>query len=130
MNIRYTLLLATALLASAASAQFVAIMEVKEPVPGICDDKHVYALFPGFKGQRPATWVITKEQVQERLNADVAWLKDNPKFKLTKHESVSVMVNCKGVVVKVELDSKSEAFNEEVEAVFNSLGACEVGTLR
>jgi hypothetical protein len=129
MNIRFNLLFSSALLASTASAQFLATMEVKEPVPGICDDKHVYVLFASFTGQHEAKWEITKEQVEERLNAEVTWLKENPKFKLKKYESVSVVVNCKGVVVRVELDSKSKAFNEQVESVFNSLGACEAGTL-
>lgn len=129
MNLRFALLLSCALLGRVTSAQLIATVEVTEPVPGICDNKHVYALLPYFTGQHEAKWEATKEQVQERLNAEVTWLKENPKFKLKKHESVSVWVNCKGVVVKVELDSKSEPFNEQVEAVFNSLGKCQPGTL-
>ena len=37
-----------------ASAQFVAKMEVKEPIPGLCNDQEVYAIFPSFKGHEEA----------------------------------------------------------------------------
>jgi len=36
---------------STISGQFVAKMEVKEPIQGICDGNEVYALIPSFDGQ-------------------------------------------------------------------------------
>ncbi|HCZ35026.1 MAG TPA: hypothetical protein DHV26_03780, partial [Cytophagales bacterium] len=55
-------------------------MEVKEPIDGLCNDKEVYALLPMLKGQEEAVCPVTKEQILERLNNEVQFIKDNPKY--------------------------------------------------
>jgi hypothetical protein len=113
----------------AAPAQFVAIREMKEPVEGICDNAKVYALF-NFDGQQVQQCSMTKAEVEELLNSKVTYLRGDPKFKLKKHESVSTMVNCKGELVAVELDTKSAEFNQQVIDVFRTMGATwTAGTL-
>jgi len=115
---------------TAASAQFVAKMEVKEPIPGICDDKEVYALFPMFEGQVEAVAPVTKDELLKKLN-EISYLKDNPKTK-TKG-MVSLVINCKGKVVQCEMDgnnkTSSEALDKQIVAVFNSLGEWKPGKL-
>lgn len=48
---KYFFFLFFSFILSAANAQFVATMELKEKVPGICDMTKVYVLFAGFDGQ-------------------------------------------------------------------------------
>jgi ArsR family metal-binding transcriptional regulator len=102
------------------SAQIVAIREVKEPIPGVCDNAKVYAalIFDGQVGQKCA---MPKAEVEALLNSNVTYLQKNPKFKLKKYESVSTIVNCSGELVAVELDTKSPEFNEQVIKVFREL---------
>jgi hypothetical protein len=112
-----------------ATAQLVAIREMTEPVEGICDNSKVYALF-NFKGQEVQQCSMTKSEVEELLNRTVTYVRDNPKFDLQKHESVSTMVNCKGELVAVELDTKSAEFNQQVIEAFREMEATwTAGTL-
>jgi hypothetical protein len=126
---RFSILLASLICLVPAYAQFVATVEVKEPVPGICNDKHVYALLNFLDGQKEHTCDTAKTRIEELLNERVTYLKENPKFKLKKYESVSTWVSCEGKLVKVDLDSKSPQFNEQVIAVFLSLSGWHVGTM-
>ena len=71
------LILFTTLTGLTVSAQFVARMEVKEDIPGICDKNEVYALFPSLKGQEEAICPMTKDEILIKLNAEVTFLKDN-----------------------------------------------------
>ncbi len=122
------LLFAAGFLSLTASAQFVARMEVKEDIPGICDKKEVYVMFPGFDGQVQAECPLTDEQIIERLN-EIQFLKDNPKFK--GEGMIGLIINCKGEVVKCEMDNKtkSEELDKQIEEVFNALGEWKNGTL-
>lgn len=123
------LILATSLLAISASAQFVAKLEVKEDIPGICDKNEVYALFPGFDGQVEAVCPITENEILERLNSEIQFLKDNPKYK--DKGMMGLIVNCKGEVVQCKMDNKTknEELDKQIETVFNSLGDWKNGTL-
>ena len=111
------------------SAQFVAIMEVKEPIPGLCNDKEVYALLPSFKGQEEAICPLTKEKILERLNNEVPFLKDNPKY--DDKGMIGLVINCKGIVVQCKMDNKTKSseLDKQIEAVFNSLGEWKSGKL-
>lgn len=114
---------------TSASAQLVAIREMKEPMEGVCDNSKVYAMLL-FDGQVMQKCSMTKEEVEEMLNRTVTYVRDNPKFKLKKHESVSTMVNCKSELVAVELDTKSAEFNQQVIEAFRTMGATwTAGTL-
>ncbi|OIQ27208.1 MAG: hypothetical protein BM564_13015 [Bacteroidetes bacterium MedPE-SWsnd-G2] len=117
------------LLSFNASAQFVATMEVKEPIEGICNAKEVYALFPMLDGQEEAICPISKEEILNRLNSEVQFLKDNPKF--NGKGMIGLVINCKGEVVQCEMDNKTKSaeLDKQIEAVFNSLGDWLAGKL-
>ena len=104
------LILLTVITYSTASAQFVAKMEVKEPIEGICDVNEVYALFSSFSGQEEAVCPLTKDEILNRLNSEVQFLKDNPKY--NDKGMIGLVINCKGEVVKCKMDNKTK--NEEL----------------
>jgi len=111
------------------SAQFVATMEVKEPIEGICNEKEVYALFPMLDGQEEAICPVSKEEILKRLNSEIQFLKDNPKFK--GKGMIGLVINCKGEIVQCEMDNKTKSaeLDKQIEAVFNSLGDWKTGQL-
>lgn len=82
-----------------------------------------------FEGQIEAVCPITKEQILTRLNSEIQFLKDNPKYK-TKG-MIGLLINCKGEVVQSEMDTKtkSKELDKQIEALFNSLGEWKAGKL-
>jgi len=114
----------------AVSAQFVASREVKENIPGLCNKKEVYVLFP-IDGQVEAVCPLTKQELLNKLNKDVTFITNNPKYK--DHGMIEVIINCKGEVVWCQMDgngkTKSPELDKQIEGVFNSLGLWKVGTL-
>ena len=112
-----------------ASAQFVAKMEVKEDIPGICDKNEVYALFTSFDGQDEAICPISKDEILKRLNSEIQFLKDNPKYK--DKGMIGLIINCRGEVIKSKMDNKTKntELDKQIEAVFNSLGEWKAGKL-
>ncbi len=123
------LILLTMIIGLTSSAQFVAKMEVKEEIPGICDKNEVYALFDSFKGQDEAICPVSKEEILKRLNSEVQFLKDNPKYK--DKGMIGLIINCKGKVVSCKMDNKTKSseLDSQIEAVFNSLGEWKPGKL-
>lgn len=119
----------TSMIGLAASAQFVAKMEVKEDIPGICDKNEVYALFSSFTGQEQAVCPVSKDSILKRLNTEVAFLKENPKYK--DEAMIGIIINCKGEVVLCKMDNKTKSaeLDKQIEAVFNSLGVWKAGKL-
>jgi hypothetical protein len=115
--------------AYAASAQFVAKLEVKEPIPGLCDEKEVYSMFPGFKGQEEAVCPVSEDKILERLNNEVQFLKDNPKY--DDKGMMGLIISCKGDLVQCKMDNKTKKaeLDKQIEAVFNSLGTWKAGKL-
>jgi hypothetical protein len=126
---RILLIFLTAVFGLTASAQFVAKMEVKEDIPGICDKNEVYVLFSSFKGQEEAICPVSKKEILKRINAEVAFLHDHPEY--TDKGMIGLIINCKGEVVKCKMDNKTQdaALDIQIEAVFNSLGAWKAGKL-
>lgn len=114
---------------SPLSAQFVAKLEVKEPIEGVCNDKEVYALFPMFDGQQEAVCPLSKEAVRKKLNAEVAYLQAHPKH--SDKGMVHLLVNCRGEVVSCEMDKKTKSpeLDEQIVAVFKGLGNWQPGKL-
>ena len=112
-----------------ASAQFIAKMEVKEDIPGICDKNEVYSLFPSFDGQDEAICSISKKDILKRLNSELQFLKDNPKYK--DKGMIGLVINCKGEVVECKMDNKTKSaeLDKQIEVVFNSLGEWKSGKL-
>jgi len=100
----------------------VATMEVKEPIEGVCDNSAVYAILP-FKGngQIKAIASMTDEEIEKLLNTQVEFLKDKPKYK--DKGMVGLVVNCKGEMVKCEIDNetKNPELDKQIVAVFNEL---------
>lgn len=109
--------------------QFVAIMEVKEPIDGLCNQNKVYALFPMLKGQYEAECPVSKDEILKRLNTEVQFLKENPKFR--GKGMIGVIVNCKGLLVQVKMSNKtkSEELDKQMMAVFESLKEWKPGRL-
>lgn len=115
---------------TAASAQFIARMEVKEPIPGLCDEKNVLVMFP-VKGQEEAKCPVEEDEILKRLN-EIQFMKDNPGF--SGKGMMGLVINCEGKVVKCKMDGKNKTGNEEldkqIEEVFNSLGEWKPGRLK
>ncbi len=109
--------------------QLIAELQLDEPVEGICNMKHIYSLFPMFEGQEEAICPITKEQILVRLNSEIQFLKENPKFK--SKGMIDLLINCKGEVVQCKMDTKTKDKNldKQIEAIFNTLGEWKAGKL-
>ncbi|HEU4717698.1 MAG TPA: energy transducer TonB [Bacteroidia bacterium] len=116
------------LLCAAANAQFVARMEVKEPLPGACDSTNVYALFTGFTGQIPPVAPWDEKQLGAKLQ-NIQFLKDNPKFK--GKMMINCIINCKGEMIKCTVDNKSgnDELDKQVLAIFQDMKKWTPGTL-
>lgn len=115
----------------AGNQKMVAIMEVKEPIDGVCDNDKVYAL-EIMSILDPTTTnaecAVSKAQMEKKLNEEVVFLKDNPKFK--GEGMLSIIVNCKGEVVRCEIDNKSKSpeFDAQILAVFKTFISWTAGT--
>lgn len=111
------------------SAQFVAKMEIKEPIDGLCNSQDVYALITGLKGQVPPQCSLTKDQINEKLNSEIQFLKDNPDY--SDKGMIGLIINCKGELVQCKMDNKTKSpeLDSQIEKVFNSLGEWTAGKL-
>jgi len=118
------------LLALSVKAQFVAKMQIKGDVPGLCNKNEVYALLPGLKGQIRAVCPVTNDEILDRLNSEVRFLKENPDY--NDKGMIGIIINCKGIVVQCKMDNKtrSEELDHQIESVFNSLGEWKPGKLK
>lgn len=112
-------------------AQFVATMEIKDndSIQGLCNRKQVYSLLPMFKGQEEAKCDVPDKTIENRLNAEVVYLKENSNQ--SDKGMVSIIINCKGEVVRCETDNKtqSEELDKQILAVFASLKKWKPGKL-
>jgi hypothetical protein len=111
-----------------ASAQFVARVQMKEPLEGICDNDNVYVMFPGMTGQVAAECSLTDDEIEKMLN-EIPFLKDNPKYKCDA--MIGFYVNCEGELLGCKMDNKTgnEELDAQIEAVFNKLIDWKAGTL-
>ena len=112
----------------AATAQMIITMEVKEPIPGTCNEKTIYAL-GGFKGQVPAVPPITKTEMEKKLTGELAFFKENPTYK--GKLMMNCIINCKGEMVQCKVDNKSgnDQLDQQVLAIFNTFKTWKPGTL-
>jgi hypothetical protein len=120
----FVLLAITLFLSS--KAQF-ARMEVKNPIPGVCNQKNVFAILPMFKSQEEAKCPVSEKEIEKRLNGEVQFLKDSSGF--SGKGMVSIIINCKGEVVQCEMDNKtkSQELDKQIVAVFSTLGKWKAG---
>ena len=118
----------TIMLTFQINAQFVIKREIKEKIEGICNDQEVYSLFP-IDGQVEAICPVSNNVILERLNTEVEFLKQNPKYK--DKGMIGLIINCKGEIVECKMDNntKSSELDKQIQKVFNSLGVWKVGTL-
>jgi len=95
---------------------------------GACDTL-VYDVFV-LPDCEPAKCSLTDRQIEKRLNSEVSFLKDNPTIKDTG--GVRMIINCKGEVINCQMDIKTQhdALNDQVKAVFNSLGQWKPATIK
>jgi hypothetical protein len=114
----------------ASSAQFVAMMEVKEPIPGLCNANQVYVLLSAFKGQEKAICPVSEDAILQRLNSEVKFLIDNPEY--DDKGMIGLVINCKGDVAQCNMDNKTKSpeLDKQIEDVFNSLGDWKPGKLK
>ncbi|HMD00926.1 MAG TPA: hypothetical protein VKH37_12270 [Ferruginibacter sp.] len=110
-------------------SQLVARAEIKEKIDGVCDIKNVYTLFPMFGDQKEAISNMSDSAITAKLLTDVTFLSDKPKY--NDKGMVSILINCKGEVVKCEIDNKSKSadLDEQVLKVFKTVTFSKAGTL-
>ncbi len=115
---------------SSSLNNMVARMEVKEPIPGVCDNSNVIAILP-FPGNRQvkAKAPLTDEQLTIQLNEKVDFLKDNTNY--TDKGMVNLIVNCKGEMVQCEIDNKTKSpeLDKQIVAVFSQMKSWKAGTI-
>ena len=108
----------------------VARMEVKEPIKGVCDNANVIAIlpFPG-NGQVEAQAPKTKGEITVELNSKVSFLKDKPDYE--DKGMVNLIVNCKGELVRCEIDNKTKSLelDSQIVAVFAELKIWTAGKI-
>ena len=100
----------------------VARMEVKEPIKGVCDNSNVIAILPlPGNGQVEATAPKTKAEITRELNTKVGFLKDKPNYE--DKGMVNLIINCKGELVRCEIDNKTKSpeLDSEIVAVFSEM---------
>jgi len=114
---------------NAAHAQFVAKVMMEQEVPGLCSQKDVYTLLPGFKGQVEPEHPLTKEGIVQKLNSALKFLKEHPKHRDTG--IIGLYINCEGRMVKSEMDRKTSSSDLDAQLLtfFNTLSAWKPGTL-
>jgi len=110
-------------------SQMVARVEMKEKIEGICDPKNVYSLFPMFGDQKTAVCDVPDSEIEERLNKEVQFLKDNPTYE--DKGMVGIFINCKGEAVQCKIDNKTKSpvLDEQIVNVFKTLTSWKAGKL-
>lgn len=109
-------------------SQMVAKAEIKEQIDGLCDIKNVYVMFSMLdKEQVEAICSVPDSTIENRLNNEIEFLKDKPKY--NDKGMVSIIINCKGEVVECKIDNKSKSaeLDEQVLKVFKTLTSWKAG---
>lgn len=115
---------------SSSMNNFVARMQVDEPIEGVCDNSNVLVILPlENNGQVEARASISDEEIMNELNAKVSFLKDNPNYE--DEGMVNLIINCKGEMVRCQIDNetKSPELDEQIVAVFSKLKKWTPGKL-
>lgn len=111
-------------------SNMVATMQVDEPIPGVCNNSKVIAIlsFPG-NGQVKAQAPLTDQEIEEQLNSIVSFIKDKPDY--NDKGMVNLIINCKGEMVRCEIDNKTKypELDEQIVTVFAQLKVWKPGTI-
>lgn len=136
-SIRFGSLAITALLITGITAcstkkamnDMYAVMEVKEPIPGVCNQNKVLVLMPfASTNQVEAKAPISLEEIAAELTKYVA------PTDLYAEEAISstmeVIINCKGKVVDVDVNDSEipPGLARQIETYFNSMPKWTPGT--
>lgn len=126
-NIFFFLL--SAMISGTSFSQFVARAEIKEDIPGICDKKNVFTLLAMLEGQKEAVAAVKDAAIEKMLSDSVVYLKDKADY--NDKGMVSIIINCKGDVVKCEIDNKTKSpeLDEQVVKVFKTVTFTKPGKL-
>lgn len=121
--------LSSAMIYGTSFSQFVARAEIKEDIPGICDKKNVYTLLAMLDGQKEAVAAVKDAAIEKMLADSVVYLKDKTDY--NDKGMVSIIINCKGDVVKCEIDNKTKSpeLDEQVVKVFKTVTFTKPGKL-
>ena len=113
-----------------SSNNMIAVMQVDEPIPGVCDNSRVIAIlpFPG-NGQIKAKAPKTDEELVKILNSEVTFLKDKPDY--NDKGMVHLIINCEGKMLRCEIDNKTKSpeLDKQIVDVFSKMKEWEAGTL-
>lgn len=112
------------------NAQMVATVELKEPIEGMCDPEHLYALMPFFgEGQVEAVPPSTTEEMSKKVNSECEYLKNNPKFK--GEGMIGFTINCNGELIKCEMDNKttSTELDDQIIQIVKTMAAWTAGRM-
>jgi hypothetical protein len=108
---------------------FIARMEVKEPIEGVCDNNNVLVMLP-FAGNNQVKAVAPKtdEALEKELNSSVAFLQGKTDYK--DEGMVGLVINCKGQMVQCRTSNKTQSpeLDEQIVAVFAQMKNWEAGT--
>jgi hypothetical protein len=107
-----------------------AIMQVDEPIPGVCDNSKVIAIlpFPG-NGQVKAQAPLSDEEITKKLNEEVDFLKDKPDYK--DKGMVNLIINCEGKMVRCQIDNKTQSpeLDQQIVKVFSKMTEWKAGSV-
>ncbi len=115
---------------SSSTSNMVATMQVKEAIPGVCNNSRIIAIlpFPG-NGQVKAQPPLTDKEIEEQLNSYVSFLNEKPDY--NDKGMVNLIINCKGEMVQCKIDNKTKnpELDEQIVAVFAKLKKWKPGTI-
>lgn len=110
-------------------SNMVATVQIDEPIEGICDNNNVLMLMPFLnKNQVKAVPPMTDEELAQRINNTLPFLKENPNH--NDKGMVGVMVNCKGEMVQAKIDNKTSSpeLDQQILSVFQEMKTWKAGT--
>jgi len=109
----------------------VATMQVDEPIEGVCNNDRVIAILPlEGNGQLEADPGVSDREIENMLNEQVSFLNNQADYE--DKGMVSIIVNCKGEMVRCEIDNetKNEELDKQIVAVFAKLNNWKAGSIR
>ena len=108
----------------------VARLQVEEPIEGVCDNANVIAILPlPGNGQVKAKAPKTEEELTKELNAKVTYLEGKTDYE--DKGMVGLIVNCKGELVRCQIDNKTKSpeLDSQIVAVFAEMKSWTEGTI-
>ncbi len=109
------------------SAQFVAIVQVDQDIPGLCNKNKVYSILSLTGGEDPVC-PLSDNQIQTRLNKEVIFPTDSASS-YKAEGMVDIWISCNGKMVLCEMDKNTTSpdIDQQIVAIFSSLGTWKAG---